>query len=226
MSEQDQGPSLGVSACLLGEPVRYDGGHKRDETVTGLLSRFFRLVPLCPEREAGLGVPRPPVHLVRRDGQVRAVGVEDAGLDVTERVLEVARRHDRRWAVDGLVVKARSPSCALDSAPLDGGEGTGPGLFTGHLVQRRPWLPCIQEDGLQDPWQRLLFLERAWIGYGLRCGLVGCLRPSWVYRLQGRGPGGIDQDPARSLEEALARPWRQDQLATQLRHLQQDPQLP
>ncbi len=221
-----QGPILAVSACLLGESVRYDGTDKRDARVQGLLAPFFQFRPLCPEVGAGLGVPRPPVQLVRREGELRAVGVEDPDLDVTAAIEEFARRFDREDGVDGLVLKARSPSCALGSAPVGESEELADGLFAARVRTRRPWLPCIQEDQLDDLWLRLHFAERVWIGHGLRSGHLGCLRPSWVYRLKGRGPGGIDQDPARSLEEALSRPWAEEEITCQTSFLQDDPALP
>ncbi len=226
MDEREPRPILAVSACLLGESVRYDGRHKRDDWVCEVLSRHFHLQPLCPEVGAGLGVPRPSVRLVRRGDELRAVGVEDADVDVTESLAAFTRDYLRGQRVDGMVLKARSPSCALDSAPVDEGGETGPGLFTARVVARWPWLPVIEENGLADLWRRLHFVERAWIGFGLRSGRLGCLRPSWVYRLQGRGPGGIDQDPARSLEEALARPWQVSEIARQGAFLCQDPRLP
>jgi len=226
LDEREPRPILAVSACLLGESVRYDGRHKRDDWVCEVLSRHFHLQPLCPEVGAGLGVPRPSVRLVRRGDELRAVGVEDADVDVTESLAAFTRDYLRGQRVDGMVLKARSPSCALDSAPVDEGGETGPGLFTARVVARWPWLPVIEENGLADLWRRLHFVERAWIGFGLRSGRLGCLRPSWVYRLQGRGPGGIDQDPARSLEEALARPWQVSEIARQGAFLCQDPRLP
>ena len=226
LNGQAQGPILAVSACLLGEAVRYDGTDKRDARVRELLAPFFQFHPLCPEVGAGLGVPRPPVQLVRRDGGLHAVGVEDPALDVTEAIEGFARRFDREKVVDGLVLKARSPSCALGSAPVVGEERPADGLFAAHVRARRPWLPCIQEDQLDDLWLRLHFAERVWIGHGLRSGHLGCLRPSWVYRLKGRGPGGIDQDPARSLEEALSRPWAEEEIARQTGFLLDDPALP
>jgi len=206
--------------------VRYDGTDKRDARVHRLLAPFFQFRPLCPETGAGLGVPRPPVQLVRRAGRLRALGVEDPELDVTEAIEGFARRFDHEKEIDGLVLKARSPSCALGSAPVAGEAEAADGLFAAHVRARRPWLPCIQEDQLDDLWQRLHFAERVWIGHGLRSGHLGCLRPSWVYRLKGRGPGGIDQDPARSLEEALSRPWAEEEIARQTGFLLDDPALP
>ena len=123
MSEGDASapvPLIGVSACLLGEPVRYDGGHKREAVLVDRLGASVRWLPLCPEVEAGLGVPRPPIQLEAAAGRVRLIGVED-GRDHTEamqrtcsRLLGIVRGH----GVCGFVLKRRSPTCAPQDAPL------------------------------------------------------------------------------------------------------------
>ena len=76
---------LGVSSCLLGEAVRFDGGHKRDRFVADLLGAFVEWVPVCPELEAGMGVPRPPLRLVRADEELRMVEIR-SGRDHTRRM--------------------------------------------------------------------------------------------------------------------------------------------
>ena len=75
---------VGVSSCLVGEPVRFDGGHKRDRYLTETLNRYFDFVPVCPEMAIGLGTPRPTVQLVGDIQNPRLVGTKDADLDVTE----------------------------------------------------------------------------------------------------------------------------------------------
>src|SRR3990170_6011748 len=74
---------LGISSCLLGQKVRYDGNHKHDRFVTGTLGKYFEFVPVCPEVAIGLGVPRPPIRLVGDPAAPRAVGIENPKLDVT-----------------------------------------------------------------------------------------------------------------------------------------------
>ena len=74
---------VGISSCLLGEDVRFDGGHKRDAYITGTLSRYFEFHPLCPEVGIGLGIPRPPIRPVQNEGEIRCVGIKDPCADVT-----------------------------------------------------------------------------------------------------------------------------------------------
>ncbi len=156
-------PVIGVSACLLGEPVRYDGGDKRDRFLCERLARDYELFPVCPEVLAGLGIPRPPVQLVGDPARPRALGVEESSLDVTEQ-LEAAAR----WAMpelarlSGFVCKARSPSCGLNTTPLYDETGTlrmtVSGLFVRVLQEHYPQLPLEDEAGINDPQRRQAFL--------------------------------------------------------------------
>jgi uncharacterized protein YbbK (DUF523 family) len=99
-------PRIGISGCLIGQRVRYDGGHKRADSVLKALGKHVTWVSVCPELEVGMGVPREPVKLVRG----RMVGVE-SGRDWTRRMEQFARRRIRALDLDGYVLKARSPSC-------------------------------------------------------------------------------------------------------------------
>ncbi|MCX7591577.1 MAG: DUF523 domain-containing protein [Kiritimatiellae bacterium] len=142
---------IGVSACLLGKPVRYDGQHKYDPLVAEKLATMFAVVPVCPETECGLGVPREPMRLVESRGRVRLVTVR-TGIDHTRRV--------KTWAVKalsrlqekhicGFVFKSRSPSCGLCSVEIYNRKGIvtryGRGMFAALLVARFPSLPCQEE---------------------------------------------------------------------------------
>jgi FdhD protein len=158
---------VGISACLLGQEVRFDGGHKKDETLTEMLGPHVEFVPVCPEVEMGLGVPREPMRLVRLGSGLRMITVESA-IDHTETL--------RRWAAGrldqlarenlaGYILKADSPSCgpscvktfAADGAPL---EPDGRGLFAGMLTERFPHLPISDERRLADPTVREDFVQR------------------------------------------------------------------
>ncbi len=156
---------IAVSACLLGWAVRYDGRDKAHAGVRFLFaSGEFVPVPVCPEVMAGLGVPRPPVELVRAFGVVRALGVSDRSLDVTGPLIRQAVRWSARAsAVAGLVCKSRSPSCGLEVALHDqaGRElGMTEGLFIQVLRRYRPQLPIVEETVLEDPEHRVAFLDR------------------------------------------------------------------
>lgn len=167
---------IGISACLLGEPVRYDGGDRRNAAIIDTLGDYFDWVPVCPEVGAGLGVPRPSVRLVDLSGQLRALGVADPSLDVT-RTLE-AFSHD--WLdgaqdLSGFILKSRSPSCGLHDTPRFNAQGEeqcrGEGLFTRILIRSYPHLPLEDEIGLQDPHRRQCFVARVQ-AYAEKIGMI------------------------------------------------------
>lgn len=153
---------VGVSACLLGKSVRYDGGHKRHEAICAELADIFHLVAVCPEGEAGFGVPRPPVRLVERQDGIHALGVEDLGLDVTNELNQFATQRCESYAhVCGFILKARSPSCGFGSTPINGldcEQRLGDGLFAAALRRRWPNMPIVQEDQIDNPAQRNEFI--------------------------------------------------------------------
>lgn len=158
-------PLVGISACLVGETVRYDAGHKRQSTLISLLAPHTELSPFCPEVAAGLGVPRPPVQLIETSAKrVRALGVERAELDVTQALSATAAEFRRRQldALSGFIFKGRSPSCGLGSTPLSSEKGEllgyRDGLFAAQIREAAPWLPCVEEDWLQNPENCFRFL--------------------------------------------------------------------
>jgi uncharacterized protein YbbK (DUF523 family)/uncharacterized protein YbgA (DUF1722 family) len=158
---------IGISACLLGEQVRYDGGHKRDAFLTEELARHVRYVPLCPEVEIGLGVPRPTIRLTRSGGRLRLLE-PDSGVDHTERMRDWSRAAAERIAaaqLDGYVLKKSSPSCGLERVKIYDESGvpsaSGRGLFAAALLERLPLLPVEEEGRLRDARLRERFVERA-----------------------------------------------------------------
>ncbi len=156
---------IGVSSCLLGENVRYNGEHKRDATVIDLLGQRFEAVPVCPEVELGMGVPREPVWLVANDAfSVRMVGAE-SGKDWTQAMvafnckkLEALRQENLR----GFIFKSRSPSCGTGAVPLHGEpeKKSTSGLFARAFMKYFPHIPVIDEDRLQDEKAREDFIAR------------------------------------------------------------------
>ena len=156
---------VGVSSCLLGQAVRYDGGHKHDRYLTGVLGRYFEYVAWCPEALAGLGVPRPPIRLAGDPGAPRAVRVADASVDVTDALLAAARRATPEMgALRGYVFKRGSPSCGMERVKVYGTPGKSPrmgqGLFARAVMQAFPLLPCEEEGRLNDAPLRESFVER------------------------------------------------------------------
>lgn len=157
---------LGISACLLGRQVRYDGGHQRDPFLVDTLGRYVQWVPVCPEVECGLGVPREAMRLVGHPAAPRLVTIH-TGLDHTRRMLAWARRRVRQLQAEdlsGFVFKSRSPSSGLERVKVydDRGlpAGLGPGLFAREFLRHFPLLPAEDEDRLHDPLLRQNFIER------------------------------------------------------------------
>jgi len=166
---------IGVSACLLGEEVRYNGGHKRDGFLTDVLGCYVEWVSVCPEVEMGLGTPRPAMRLVRIGrGEVpegiRLI-VPETGADHTELMRSWARRRVEELAaadLDGYILKSDSPSCGMERVklfPEDGGEPTldARGLFAEALMRRLPELPVEEEGRLNDPMLRESFIARVFL---------------------------------------------------------------
>lgn len=149
---------IGVSACLVGETVRYDGGHKFHALIADHLTLHARLAPFCPELKAGLGVPRPPVRLIASSTDTRALGVEEPDLDVTDALSKVADDYCdlvEELGLVGFIFKSRSPSCGRGSTPVHGQAGDrviayADGLFAERLRIRAPWLACVEEDWLRS----------------------------------------------------------------------------
>lgn len=155
-------PRVGVSSCLLGRPVRYDGGHKLDPFVSGPLAEIADLVPVCPEVELGLGVPRPPVRLERAKGGVRMIGVETR-VDHTAAMEAFAERRVAELEsldLGGYVFKKNSPSCGPEGVPILGSTRPGRGLFAAALQDAMPLLPIVDEAGLLTHEGQDHFVER------------------------------------------------------------------
>lgn len=157
---------IGVSTCLLGQNVRYDGGHKRDDFVAGMLARFVTFVPVCPEVEVGMGVPRPSIRLVRLGGEVRLVEPR-SGADHTAAMRRWSERRARELeglGLSGYVLKKDSPSCGMERVKVHAEKGPGVkdgvGLFAEALMARLPLLPVEEEGRLHDPALRESFVER------------------------------------------------------------------
>jgi uncharacterized protein YbbK (DUF523 family) len=165
---------IGISACLLGDEVRYDGGHKRDPFLTDVLGPFVEWVKVCPEVEIGLGTPRESIRLTDEGGRIRLVTVK-TGVDHTDAMTAYAAWRTDALAGAGLcgyVLKKDSPSCGMTRVKVYGAKGppsrTGVGVFAAALLARFPHLPVEEEGRLADP--RLLenFLERVFAYRSLR----------------------------------------------------------
>ena len=155
---------LGISSCLLGERVRFDGNHKQDSYILGTLGHYFEFVPVCPEVGIGMGIPREPIRLEGDPEHPRAIGVRDKSLDVTEKL----ERYGRESAsalddISGYILKSKSPSCGMERVRVYRGGGAsrnGVGLYARELMAHRPLLPYEEEGRLGDPVLRENFIER------------------------------------------------------------------
>ncbi len=164
---------IGVSSCLLGNKVRYDGNHRRDPYIADVLGRFFEFVPVCPEVECDMGVPREPIHLVGDPQNPRLVGRE-SGIDHTERMHTWATARLEALARRGLcgfIFKSKSPSSGMTRVKVHGEDGkvrrTGVGIFARRFMERFPLLPVEEESGLYDIERRENFIERVFIMHRL-----------------------------------------------------------
>lgn len=160
---------LGISSCLLGEKVRYDGGHKLDHFLRDTLGRYVDWAPVCPEVEYGLPVPREAMHLVRTERGPRLV-TSRTGIDHTDGM--------RRWAgqrldelekedLCGFIFKSRSPSSGMRGVKVYSSSGipahTGVGIFAGAFMERFPLVPVEDDGRLQNPALRENFIERVFV---------------------------------------------------------------
>ena len=163
-------PKIGISACLLGQKVRYDGGDKRDTFLTETFGRYVEWIPVCPEMELGMGVPREPVRLEGSSSSPRMIA-ERSGKDWTKAMNRFAtkRVHDLgALGLSGYVLKKNSPSCGMERVLVYGKTGVptrrGRGLFAVALMRGQNLLPIEEEGRLNDPKLRENFIERVF-GY-------------------------------------------------------------
>jgi uncharacterized protein YbgA (DUF1722 family)/uncharacterized protein YbbK (DUF523 family) len=173
----DDRPRIGISACLLGDPVRFDAGHKRDGFLVETVGPHVEWIRVCPEVEAGFGTPRDPMRLVagasRTGDGVRLIVIR-TGEDVTTtlRHYSIARADELAGAnLSGYVLKKGSPSCGMERVRVYRGgvaQRTGRGLFADALIARLPNLPVEEEGRLSDPRLRENFIERVFAYRRLR----------------------------------------------------------
>jgi len=165
--QSEERPRIGTSACLLGRPVRYDGGGKRDRYLTGIVEQFFELVPVCPEVESGLGTPRETLRLVGQVGGEAPALISRSGIDQTELLQETSRRLIERLSgqdLSGFVLKSGSPSCGMERVRVYDANGvpskSGRGIFARALIEAFPSLPVEEEGRLNDAAIRENFFAR------------------------------------------------------------------
>lgn len=157
---------LGVSQCLLGDQVRYDGGHKRNRFLTDTFSQYVEFRPVCPEVAIGLGIPRKPIRLVATDGTTRVRGIDNPELDVTDALSTHAEQMAPQLTdICGYVFMQNSPSCGVfgmkrygvNGFPLD---SNGRGAYAKRLMELMPLLPVEEAGRLNDAGLRDNFIAR------------------------------------------------------------------
>lgn len=157
---------IGVSACLLGQPVRFDGGHKHDRYLTNTLGEYLDFVPVCPEVESGFSIPRETLRLVG-DPEAPRLVTSRTNIDHTDRMLGWAEKRVRELEAEnlcGFIFKSDSPSSGLMRVkvynPKGMAEKKGVGLFARTFTRHFPLLPVEEEGRLNDPVLRETFIEQ------------------------------------------------------------------
>lgn len=161
--------TIGISSCLLGKKVRYDGGHKNDRYITDTLGQFFDYIPVCPEVEYGLPVPREAMHLAGDVDNPRLVTVR-SGVDHTEGMKKWAENKLEELAPQGFsgyIFKSKSPSSGMRGVKVYVGSAPpvhrGVGIFAAAFMKRFPLIPVEDEGRLHDPGLRENFIERVFV---------------------------------------------------------------
>ena len=174
MNESVERPRIGISACLLGDEVRFDGGHKRDPFLTDVLGPHVEWIRVCPEVEVGMGTPRETLRLVRDGNDPVRMVTTRTGVDHTDAMERWSGRRLGELAgedLSGYVLKKDSPSCGMERVKVFGG-GTphriGRGIYAAALLERFPNLPVEEEGRLSDPVLRENFIERVFAYRRLR----------------------------------------------------------
>lgn len=163
---------IGISACVLGDKVRFDGGHKASAFCMQPLSAVVQYVPVCPEMAIGMPSPRPAIRLQLDEAQqVQLVQSNNPAINHTEAMLAFTDKKLPQLAgLSGYIVCAKSPSCGMERVRLFDAKGQqmgklGVGIFTHQLMQKYPWLP-VEEDGrLFDPALKENFICRVFSCY-------------------------------------------------------------
>ena len=179
-------PLLGVSACLMGKQVRFDGGHKKNNFILSTLSKHIDFQSVCPEIESGFGIPRSTMQLRKNGEEIRLVFSKDPNNDVTDKLLDYSNEKVNQLDhLDGFIFKKDSPSCGAFRVPVvvhkDGFRSKeGVGLFAKTFMERHPLIPIEEEGRLNDAGLCENFFERV---YAYRRWKKACDQKSGVQEL-------------------------------------------
>lgn len=198
---------IGISSCLLGEEVRYNGGHKLSRLCVNQLADYFSYRQVCPEVGIGLGVPRTPIRLLGTSDRPRAVNVEDNSIDVTDRLRDFARQTLPSLAdICGYIFIKGSPSCGLFRVKVyrEGNPNavdTGRGIYAQAVTEAMPLLPVEEAGRLSDPVLRENFIARVYayhhwqklLAEGLTAARILDFHASYKYSLMAHSPQSHDR---------------------------------
>lgn len=159
------GIPVGISTCLLGKEVRYDGGHKHSRYCTQVLARYFEFRSICPELEAGLGVPRPAIHLRDYPEGIRLIETKGQADHTAEMQTFLDAVLPGLAGLRGYILMAKSPSCGMERIKVHSAEGQfmnrdGRGMFAAALMEAYPLMPVEEEGRMHDDMLRENFIER------------------------------------------------------------------
>jgi uncharacterized protein YbgA (DUF1722 family)/uncharacterized protein YbbK (DUF523 family) len=170
---------VGISSCVNGESVRFDGGHKSNKFASKVLAPYFTYVPICPEVGSGMSVPRPTIRLITNEQRIALVDSKDSSLDYTDSMIEFSQKTVNRLKetdMCGYIVCANSPSCGMERVKVyskNSATKNGVGLYTQILMKEMPWLP-VEEDGrLSDPVLKENFITRVFCLHDLYQSMDG-----------------------------------------------------
>ena len=158
--------TLAISSCLMGNKVRFDAGHKRSKYCLDVLGDWFDYQPICPEAGIGMSIPRPPIHLVDSQGDIKVKMVSDHSLDFTEQLKGYASEQlSSIENVSGYIVIRNSPSCGMERVKVYHENGnpsnlSSSGAYIAEIMKLRPELPVEEEGRLSDPKLRENFINR------------------------------------------------------------------
>ncbi len=170
---KSQKPVVGISGCLLGQKVRYDGGHKNNKFANDILGNFFTFKAFCPEVGSGMGTPRPPIQLKKINDKVSLVDKHFPDIDLKNKITDYYQSISSNIenSINGYILKSKSPSCGMERVPLYNDnpnctpDYSGIGIFAKELITNNLDVPIEEEGRLNDPTIRENFLERVYAHY-------------------------------------------------------------
>lgn len=181
---------VGISSCLLGQAVRYDGGHKLDSYIAGTLAEYFDFKPFCPEVAIGMGTPRPAIQLVKINDEISCLGVKNPDIDVTAQLRDYAYQQKvPHEDLCGYILKKDSPSCGMERVKVyinSQPQKIGTGIYANEMMRNNPLLPVEEEGRLGDPRLRENFIQRVYVLYRWKQLLAEGLTASRLTRFHAR----------------------------------------